>query len=139
VTRLDALQATLGGEHAAVFVIGYLGAQTSQSANPQLYAAFREAYAVHRARRDEVVGLVRAAGGDPVAAEPSYDLPPAEPGDAGSLAAAGLAVERACGVTYGYLVASSASEDRAWAVDAVLDSALRELTFGGPPRDFPAR
>lgn len=139
MTYLDALQTTLAGEHAAVFVVGYLGAQTSESAQPALYAAFRESYDVHRARRDLVVGLVREAGAEPVAAAASYDLPAVSGADPAGLAAAGLDLEQACGATYGYLVANATGERRAWAVDAVLDSALRELVLGGAPRAFPGR
>ena len=139
MTYLDALQTTLAGEHAALFVVGYLGAQTSQSGSPQLYAALRESYDAHRTRRDDLVGMVGAQGAEPVAAAASYDLPRVRIDDPGSLAQAGLAVERACGATYGFLVASATGDARGWAVDAVLDSALRELALGGGPRDFPGR
>lgn len=139
MTALTALQATLAGEHAALFVVGYLGAQTSQSASPDLYGALRDSYETHRARRDDVEGLVRDAGGVPVAAAASYELPEVQLDDPAALAAAALAVEQACGATYGFLVASVTGEQRRWAVDAVLDSALRELALGGRPRDFPGR
>lgn len=139
MTYLDALQATLAAEHAAIFVVGYVGAQTSASGSPDLYAALRDSYATHRDRRDQLEGLVRDAGGKPVPAAASYDLPVVRPDDAGSLAAAALDVERACGATYGYLVANATGEQRAWAVGAVLDSAVRELALGGAPRDFPGR
>jgi hypothetical protein len=139
VSYLDALQVTLAGEHAAIFVVGYLGAQTSQSATPELYAALRGSYETHRDRRDQLEGLVGDAGAEPVAAAASYDLPTLDADDPEALAAAGLAVERACGATYGYLVANATGGQRRWAVDAVLDSALRELALGGRPRDFPGR
>ncbi|MDO9455391.1 ferritin-like domain-containing protein [Nocardioides sp.] len=139
MTYLDALQATLAGEHAAMFVVGYLGGQTSQSGSPDLYDALRDSYTTHRGRRDLLVDLVRGAGGDPVAAAASYDLPAVRPDDPASIAAAALAVEQACGATYGYLVASATGDQRGWAIDAVLDSALRELALGGGPRAFPGR
>lgn len=139
MTYLDALQTTLAGEHAALFVVGYLGAQTSESGSPGLYTALRESYAGHRERRDRVEELVRAAGGEPVTAAASYELPEIEPADPRTVAAAALEVERACGATYGYLVANAVGDPRAWAVEAVLDSALRELELGGKPRSFPGR
>jgi hypothetical protein len=139
VSHLDALQGALAAEHAALFVTGFLGAQTSQSATPALYETFRASYDAHRARRDDLVAMVRGAGEEPVAAEPSYELPAVVPDDARSLAAAGLALERACGRAYGFLVASTPAGRRRWAVDALLDVALRELELGGGPRPYPGR
>ena len=139
MTYVDALQTTLAGEHAALFVVGYLGAQTSQSGSPELYAALRESYDTHRARRDDLTAVLVEQGAEPVAAAASYDLPQVRIDDPASLARAGLAVERACGATYGFLVANATGDARGWAVDAVLDSALRELALGGRPRDFPGR
>lgn len=52
MTVLDALQTTLAAEHAAVHLYGVLGAQTSASATPDLFAAVSDAYAAHRGRRD---------------------------------------------------------------------------------------
>lgn len=139
MTYVDALQTALAAEHAAVFVVGYLGAQTSESATPQLYAAFRDTLDTHRDRRDRLATLLRDAGADPVAAAASYELPQVVTNDVDSLQAAGVAIERACGATYGFLVASTPADRRAWAVQAVLDSALRELDLGGDPRPFPGR
>ena len=63
-------------EHAAVYVYGVLGARVSGSGQPALVAAAAAAYAVHRGRRDQLTAMVRAAGGEPVAAE--LELPAAE-------------------------------------------------------------
>jgi hypothetical protein len=139
VTYLDALQTTLAAEHAALFVGGYLGAQTSASADPTLYEALRTSYDVHRARRDELTRFVLAEGDEPVAAAASYDLPGVVTGDSAAIRGEALRVERACGTTYGYLVASTPGEQRSWAVGALLDSARRELALGGSPRPSPGR
>lgn len=138
MTYVDALQSALAGEHAAVFVVGYLGAQTSASARPVLSADLREAFETHRARRDTLEASVRDAGGTPVAAAPSYDLPDVA-GDPRQIATRALGVEQSCGATYGFLVANSADAQRRWALDALLDCALRELAFGGMPRHNPGR
>ena len=37
--ELDALQATLAAEHAAVYVYGLLGSRTSETAETELYVA----------------------------------------------------------------------------------------------------
>jgi hypothetical protein len=136
MTLLDALQTTLEGEHAAVYVYGVLGARTSRSAEPQLFTDVSDAYGAHRARRDQLMTMVRDAGGTPVAAEPAYELPeplrtPAE------VTRAALATERACATTYAWLVANSVGTDRRWAANALTNTAVRELTFRGSPEIFP--
>lgn len=132
----DALQVALAAEHAAVFVYGALGGQTSQSANPTLYAEVTSAYNAHRDRRDELAALVTAAGAEPVAAEPGYDLP-ADLGSPAAVAARALQLEEAAASTYAYLVASTTGEARAWGVQALLDAAVRGLAFGGRPEQLP--
>lgn len=132
----DALQTALAAEHAAVFVYGALGGQTSQSANPALYAAVTDAYVTHRGRRDRLIAVLEKAGRDPVAAEPGYDLP-ADLSSATAVADRALEIERSCAATYAFVVGSTTGPDRRWAVDALLDAALRELTFGGQPEKLP--
>ena len=132
----EALQAALAAEHAAVFVYAALGGQASQSDQPGLYARITAAYRLHRTRRDELIDLVRGAGGDPVAAEPGYQLP-ADLGTAAALNARALRLEQDAAATYAYLVASSTGATRRWAVTALLDAAVRGLGFGGRPESFP--
>jgi hypothetical protein len=136
VTGVRALQATLEAEHAAVFVYGALGGQTSQSGSPRLYADITAAYRVHQERRDALTALIEDAGGDPVAAEAAYELPADLSTDA-AITSRALRLERACAATYAFLVASSTGSDRRWAVDALLDAAVRELAFGGRPGALP--
>ena len=52
MTPLQALQQTLAGEHAAVYVYGVLGGRVSSSEQPDLARRLSSAYAVHRGRRD---------------------------------------------------------------------------------------
>lgn len=137
--EVDALQVGLAGEHAAVFVLGYLGAQTSASARPDLFGALTDAYAAHRGRRDQLAAMLRDQGAQPVAAEPAYQLDDVSGGSGTAVADRALAVERACGTAYGLLVASSTGAQRRWALEALLDSAVRELSFGGEPRPWPGR
>lgn len=132
----DALQTALAAEHAAVFVYGALGGQTSQSGDPTLYAEITDAYVTHRSRRDRLAALIEADGGEPTAAEPGYDLP-ADLSTATAVTARALALERACASTYAYVVASTSDGDRQWAIDALLDAALRQLRFGGEPERLP--
>lgn len=132
----DALQTALAAEHAAVFVYGALGGQTSQSDDPTLYAEVTDAYVTHRGRRDRLIALLEDDGRQPVAAEPGYDLP-ADLSTPVAIADRALELERACAETYAFVVASTTAEDRKWAIDALLDTAVRELGFGGKPERLP--
>ncbi|KAA1420790.1 DUF4439 domain-containing protein [Nocardioides humilatus] len=132
----DALQTTLAAEHAAVFVYGALGGQTSRSETPALYAAVTDAYVTHRGRRDELIDRLVAAGHEPVAAEPAYDLP-ADLSTAAAVSGRALALERSAASTYAFLIASTTGSARSWGVDALLDTAVRELAFGGGPERLP--
>jgi hypothetical protein len=133
---LDALQATLGDEHAALWTYGVLGARTSQSATPELYDALTAAFRRHRSRRDQLRVLVEEAGGEPVAAAATYELD-------GSLlrstqvAAAALAIEVAGAETLLALVAQSSGAVREWALTEATWSATWQLELGGPPQTWP--
>jgi hypothetical protein len=136
MTPLEAQQATLAGEHAAVYLFGVFGAQASQSRQPALYARLLDAFRVHRRRRDQLTVVIAAAGADPVAAEVSYDLP-ASMETTPELNDAALQVERRIARTYGQLVESTAGAERRWALVALDDSAVRQLEFRGTPEMFP--
>ena len=135
-TTLDALQATLAGEHAALYTYGALGGRTSQSASPTLYATLRQGYDVHRAQRDQVTRVVRDLGEEPVAAAVAYELP-APLASAADVQREALALERRCAATYSSLVAQSVGDQRRWAISALTSSALRQLAVGGDAVAFP--
>jgi hypothetical protein len=131
MTTLEALQTTLAAEHAAVFVYGALGGRTSRSASPELFTAVSSAYAAHRARRDQLTADIVDGGDQPVAAEAAYELPSLA--TSGQVTRAALDVERSCATTYAYLVANTADEQRRWAIEALNETAVRELTLRGTP------
>ena len=136
MTVLDALQATLADEHAALYTYGVLGARTSQAASPALYETLTAGYRRHRARRDELQLMVRDAGGDPVAAEPAYDLDgsllrPAQ------LERAAADLEAASVEQLVALVAQSTGSVREWALTEATWSAVRRLSFGEGPETWP--
>ncbi|MDP3892344.1 ferritin-like domain-containing protein, partial [Nocardioides sp.] len=129
------------GEHAAVWVLGVLGARASGLSDPatpgdrlreELAASYRE----HRARRDHLDGVLRDLGESPVASAPTYDEPDGIAAPAG-LRAAALGVEQASATAYAHLVAHSTGPLRAWAVAALSDAATRGLVFRGTPENFP--
>lgn len=131
-----ALQTTLAAEHAAVFVYGALGGQTSRSGSPALYDAVTSAYVTHRSRRDELTARLHAARAEPVAAEPGYSLP-TDLGTPAAVRARAEALEGSVARTYAYLVANTSAEARAWAIDACIDAAVRAVAFGARPDPLP--
>jgi hypothetical protein len=136
MTPLQALQQALAGEHAAVYVYGVLGGRLSASDHPDLMSRVVDAYSTHVGRRDHVTALLEAAGAEPVAAEVSYRLPnPAL--TAAQVAAAALVTEQRCASVYAQTVGSTSRSDRRWAVEALVDTAVRQLGFGGRPDEFP--
>ncbi len=135
MTPLDALQQTLAGEHAAVHVLAFLGGSTSATRAPDLLGLVRERYALHRGRREQLLVMVRNLGGDPVAAEPGYELPDAT--TTAAVRSAGAAVERRCTETYATAIGSTTREQREWAVMALTESATALLSWGQSPEAFP--
>lgn len=133
---LEALQAALAGEHAAVYVYAVLGARTSESRSPALFADLDEAFRLHRRRRDWLAARIVAHGDTPVPAEVSYELP-APLASAGDVTKAALQVERRLAVVHGQLVASTSGAGRRWAIDVLADCAVRQLAFRGAPEMLP--
>lgn len=136
MTPLEALQQTLAGEHAAVYVYRTLAGRVSASADPTLAARLAAAYTTHRGRRDQLTAMVRAAKGDPVAADVSYQLPNPSLTSA-QLAAGALLTERRSADLYAAMVGSTALANRQWAIESLTDAAVRQLAFGGTPDGFP--
>jgi hypothetical protein len=136
MTPLDALQKTLAGEHAAVYVYGVIGGRVSASAHPGLATKVAQAYTTHRGRRDQLTMMVRVAGGTPVAADVSYELPNAAR-TLQQLTDAALVTEQRCSDVYAQMVANTSRANRQWAIEVLGDSAVRQLGFGGAPQAFP--
>lgn len=136
MTPIEALQTTLAGEHAAVYVYGALGGRTSASAEPALAAALRAAYDVHRSRRDQVTAMIRARAEVPVVSEVSYVLPN-DADTPGRCRRAAAEIEERCTQVYAAAVGSTARANRQWAIDALADAAVRQLGFGAEPSTFP--
>jgi len=136
MTYVEALQTTLAGEHAAIHVYGALGAQTSQTGAPVLFAALTDAYEAHRALRNQLIAILTDLAEEPAAAEPVYELP-ADLSTTDAVVGRALELERSCAATYAYLVANSPSEERRLAVNLLVQAAVRELAFRGTPETFP--
>lgn len=136
MTGLAALQSALAAEHAAIFVVGALGARSSPSEQSGLHEQLTDAYRAHVDRREALIAAVRDLGADPVAAEPAYDVPTGL-GTSRVLRRHALRIQRACATAYTHLVANTAGDTRRLGIEALLDCAQRELDFGGQPRPLP--
>lgn len=136
MTPIEALQAALAAEHAAVYVVGVLGAQASESRQPTLYATLADSYRAHRRNRDQLSVLITKNGADPVAAEVAYAVP-AGLRTAAELSDAALQVERRIVTTFGQLIESTTGAERRWALVALNSAAVRQTEFRGTPEMFP--
>lgn len=136
MTTVDALQATLAAEHAAVWLYGVLGAQTSASSEAALHTELTRAYTVHRSRRDDLSRTLRDLAQEPVAAAAAYETP-APIRSPGQRRSAATEIEDRCATTYAALVANSVDAQRAWAIAALTDAAVSRVRLGGEPEEFP--
>lgn len=136
MTPVQALQKSLAAEHAAVHLYGLLGGQSSKSRQPNLFAGLERTYEAHRAARDRLTVLVSKRGADPVAAMIDYAVPGPTSTPA-QIRAVARTLERRVTRTYGELIANTADGERRWAITALDASALREMSFGAEPSNFP--
>lgn len=133
---LDALQRVLASEHAAVWVLGSVGAATSMSATPDLFQRLSGAHASHRTRRDRLAAVLLAQGAEPVQSEAAYVVPE----DLSSPAAAAQAavrVERSSATAWAFLVASSTGATRRWAAQVLASVAVSAVGLGGDAEPLP--
>lgn len=135
MTPQQALQSTLAAEHAAVYVLATVGAQ-ARPGQPELAERVRAAYTAHRARRDRLRSQIADAGAVPVAAAAGYDVALDGTGEE-RLERAAREIEERCATVYAQLVAASTGPTRAWAVNALIDSAVRSLSLGAAPTAYP--
>ncbi|MBP0456168.1 DUF4439 domain-containing protein [Streptomyces montanisoli] len=129
---LDATQAALAAEHAAVYGYGVVGGRVGSAGRAEANAA----YTAHLARRDALRRAVRALGGTPKAAAAAYDLPfpVTDPDSAGRLAAQ---LEDKVADVYSDLVRAATGDARGDAAAALSDAAVRAARWRGSGVAFP--
>ncbi|MFC9389952.1 DUF4439 domain-containing protein [Streptomyces venezuelae] len=132
MSALDATQAALAAEHAAVYGYGVVGGRVGAGRRAEATAA----YEAHRARRDALRRTVRDLGGTPVVAEAAYALPfrIADPAAAARLAA--VLEDRVAGV-YSDLVRAAEGPQRREAAAALREAAVRAVRWRGSDVTFP--
>ncbi|MFE0703893.1 ferritin-like domain-containing protein [Streptomyces sp. NPDC058872] len=132
MSALDATQAALAAEHAAVYGYGVVGGRLGAERRAEAASA----HTAHRARRDALRRTVRDLGGTPVVAEAAYALPfrVADAADAERLAA--VLEDRVAGV-YSDLVRATEGSARAEAAAALREAAVRAVRWRGSDVTFP--
>lgn len=131
-TLIDAAQAALAAEHAAVYGYGVVGGRVA----PGRQAEAQQAYDAHRARRDAMARTIVDLGGVPVAAAPGYELPFAVPDAAAAVKLAGFLEQRVAGA-YGDLVREAIGQIRGDAAGAMREAAVRGVRWTGGSVAFP--
>jgi hypothetical protein len=129
---VQALQATLAAEDAAIFGYGVSGAHLTGGQ----FAAAQRDWAVHEAARDTITAELNALGAEPVAAAPAYALPfPVRDGRAAVALAAFL--EDRVAAAYLGLVALTDSRLREFGAAGVASAATRAAGWRGATLAFP--
>ncbi|MFI6288771.1 ferritin-like domain-containing protein [Streptomyces sp. NPDC051018] len=129
---LDAVQAALAAEHAAVYGYGVAGARVGGAREAEAAAA----HGAHRARRDALARSVRDLGGRPVAAAPGYALPFPVGDEAAAVRLAAFLEDRVAGV-YSDLVRAAGGSLRREAAVALREAAVRGARWRGSGVAFP--
>lgn len=129
---VDAVQAALAAEHAAVYGYGVVGGRIDSSRKDEA----RSAYDGHRARRDALHREVRDLGGEPEPAAAAYALPFAVPDSAAAVRLAAELEDRLA-VVYGDLVRASEGARRRDAAAALSEAAVRSARWRGRGVAFP--
>lgn len=134
--EVEALQRVLSSEHAAVWVLGSLGAATSASATPDIFSRVAASYDAHRVRRDRLAERLLELDAEPVQSQAAYAVP--EPiGDPSRVADAAVRVERTSAEAYAFLVASSTGATRRWAAQVLGEVAVSAVGLGAAPEPLP--
>jgi hypothetical protein len=134
---VDVLQETLAAEHAAVYVYGVVGGRLSADENPLTAERFRSAYEAHRGRRDQLRAMISGLGGTPEAPAPAYEVPVEGSRDPRRLVGVALRTEERCAGFYAQQVAGSTGRHRRWAIEALTETAVRQVDLGAPAEAYP--
>jgi hypothetical protein len=122
---VDAVQAALASEHAAIWAYGLAGAFLPAASDPAL-AKGSEA---HTARRDTTVTLVKKAGATPRSAEPGYSTPQPLTNQSSAFVLLVAAETDVVSAWRSVLEHTSDPEIRKTALDALTDGALRAMSW----------
>lgn len=140
MTPVDALQAVIAGEHAAIYVYGALGGRLAafpEALAKSARANIRLTYDTHVARRDDLAERLRNLDAEPAPSAPAYELP-GKASNTAEIIATAIEVERRCLSLYAQAIEATSKSDREWAFDALAAAAAQALALGAPPEELPA-
>lgn len=121
---VDALQAALRAEHAALWAYGLVAAHDPQAAN-----SIAVAVSSHQSARDLAANLVVQAGATPVGPDPAYTTPKPVT-DAATAAALALIIESDCAAAWRSVAGNTDDSTlRGTALSALTDCAMRMVTW----------
>jgi Domain of unknown function (DUF4439) len=129
---IQALQAALTAEHAAVYGYGVAGAYLTGSAQSTAMGD----WVAHQVARDHLEAVLSSLGAQPVAAAVAYQLP-APVRNAGEAVALAVVLEERIATAYLGLVALSNASIRDFGAVQVQASALRAAAWRGGTVAFP--
>jgi hypothetical protein len=129
---VEALQAALAAENAAVYGYGVAGAHL---AGARRAAAVRD-WVAHQTARDTLTAMLAARGASPAAAAAAYRLPFAVRGAAAAVSLAGYLEDRVCAAYLG-LAGLSDLALREFGARALRVAALRAAAWRGSTLAFP--
>jgi hypothetical protein len=130
MSSVDAFQDCLAAEHAAVWGYGVIGGVLAGIADMSRQRGYAEAaYLEHRRRRDLITAIITDRGASAVAAEPAYELP-FHVADAAACERLARGLETDAAAVYADALADLDRSERALAVDALADCAVRAHLWG---------
>jgi hypothetical protein len=131
-STIQALQAALAAEDAAIYGYGVAGAYLTGS----MQAAATADWVAHQVARDQLAAMLRSLGAEPAAAAVAYQLPERVRGAAGAAALAAVLEDRVATAYLG-LVALSSIAIREYGARQVQAAALRAAAWRGTTVAFP--
>lgn len=136
LSAVDALDAAVRAEFAAVYLYGLLGGRAARGGKPAEVARIDDGYATHRLRRDQLLALL-AARGVPAPVPAVAYAAPIDPTSAATRTACARLIEERCTSTYAQLVAAVEGAERAFAINALSATAVAAVALGQRPSAFP--
>lgn len=130
---VEALQAALSAEHAAVWSLQLVTAFVDDETGPGLTAA----RTAHQVRRDTVERMIADRGGRPVPAEPAYATPEQVTDQASALVLVATAETDVAAAWRSVVERTDDTDVRALALESLTDAAVRVTRLRGTTTPFP--
>ncbi|MEO6955309.1 MAG: ferritin-like domain-containing protein [Antricoccus sp.] len=124
-SQLEAMQAALAAEHAAIWAYGVIGTYAAATRRPAVSAAEQ----THRVRRDQLETLIVAGSAIPNPGLAAYQLPSPVTDPTSAIVVAGQIEEGLTAVWRFALGNCDTSTTRVFALNALIDSSVQSLAW----------